>query len=440
MKIVYDISMLGYGHRKDLGRTGIYRVVENVARGLATCSELDLALYAGNDPWLINACLDYQAIHTELSGLPLINGEAGRLRQSLRKYQQVSTTPIRQLFKQADLHSVLRELKLGQRVARRLSNYVSTAVEKWVDRKARADLNGADIFHSMMYTVPDSLAQTPRVTKFVTVYDLIPILFPDISIPGDSQRIAHDILSLTKEHWVFCISECTKADLCAHTSVNPDRVFVTPLAASPDLFYHCPDPERQSTVRRKYQIPDGPYMLCVNTLEPRKNIDSVIRNFARLVREQSIVDLSLVLVGAKGWHYDKIFEAISQYESLKTRIIVTGYVADEDLAPLYSGATVFVYPSFYEGFGLPPLEAMQCGTPVITANSSSLPEVVGDAGIMVDPLDNDALSQAMLDVYRDSSLRATLSAKSLERSRQFTWESCTRQIVNGYKLAAGSNP
>ena len=193
-----------------------------------------------------------------------------------------------------------------------------------------------------------------------------------------------------------------------------------------------------ASARAKYAIPDAPYVLTLGTLEPRKNIHRVIRCFAKTVLEEKIDDLCLVLVGAKGWSYGEAFEELGRYPSLRKRIVLTGYVDLEDLAPLYSGALSFVYPSFYEGFGLPPLEAMKCGVPVITSNTSSLPEVVGDAGIMVAPTDEDALSHAMLKIFRDSSLRARMSERSLARAALFSWEKCVEETIRAYKIAIDS--
>ena len=219
--------------------------------------------------------------------------------------------------------------------------------------------------------------------------------------------------------------------------INPDRVVVTHWAAS-ELFYLCDNDSEIESVKKKYQIPDAPYVLSLSTLEPRKNIDHTIRCFARLVEQENIHDLYLVLVGTKGWDFEKIFEELANSPKLKDRIIITGYVDDEDLAPLYSGAMAFVYPSFYEGFGLPPLEAMQCGVPVITSNTSSLPEVVGGAGIMVAPTDADALAQSMLDLYNNSDLREQMSFNSIEQAKKFSWQKCTQQTIDAYKAALNS--
>jgi glycosyltransferase involved in cell wall biosynthesis len=145
----------------------------------------------------------------------------------------------------------------------------------------------------------------------------------------------------------------------------------------------------------------------------------------------------MVLVGTKGWMFDKIFNELDASADIRDRIIITGFVHDSDLAAIYSDAAMFVYPSFYEGFGLPPLEAMKCGVPVISSNTSSLPEVVGDAGIMVAPTDLTALTQAMLSVYNDNALQQQMRAKSLERAAKFSWERCAHETVTAYKRSIG---
>ena len=160
-----------------------------------------------------------------------------------------------------------------------------------------------------------------------------------------------------------------------------------------------------------------------------------IKCFSRLAQDNALNDLSLVLVGTKGWAFDPIFKEIAANPKIRDRIIVTGYVDDKYLAPLYSGAMMFVYPSFYEGFGLPPLEAMQCGVPVITSNTSSLPEVVGKAGIMIDPEDADALCQAMLTIYDSTEVRQKMSADSLAQASKFSWQKCAEQTINAYKAS-----
>ena len=243
--------------------------------------------------------------------------------------------------------------------------------------------------------------------------------------------------SINKETWVICISHSTKNDLLEYKNdIDPEKIIVTHLAAS-ENFYRCVDRGKIASVRRKYKIPEGNYVLSLCTLEPRKNLDTLVKAFAQLVQQEGISDLSLVLAGGKGWDFEQIFQAIKESDHVKQKIFTTGFVPSEDLAPLYSGAMMFVYPSFYEGFGLPPLEAMQCGVPVITSNTSSLPEVVADAGIMVAPVDQDGLSEAMLKLYSCGELRNTLRQKALDHSRSFSWQKCASETAALYGRACG---
>ena len=175
--------------------------------------------------------------------------------------------------------------------------------------------------------------------------------------------------------------------------------------------------------------------MSLSTLEPRKNIISAIRAFLELAKSGECSEASLVLVGGLGWNFESTINEIEGSNKLKERIILTGFVDDADLATIYSNALAFVYMSYYEGFGLPPLEAMQCGTPVITSDNSSLPEVVGDAGILLNADDQDGLKQAMLNFYNDNELTANYSEKSQIRAQQFSWKACAHQTANAYQEA-----
>ena len=209
--------------------------------------------------------------------------------------------------------------------------------------------------------------------------------------------------------------------------INPENIHVCPLAASQEFFYPCKDSEKFKKIKEKYQLPDK-YFLSLSTLEPRKNIDHLIRCFIKMIKENKIDDLYLVLAGKKGWLFDKIFEEHDNAGELKDRIIFTDFIPNEDLASVYSNALAFYYMTLYEGFGLPPLEAMQCGIPVVVSDNSSLPEVVGDAGILLNAKDEEALIQTMLNLYNDENLRKSLSEKSLIQAQKFSWD----KVVNRY--------
>ena len=178
-------------------------------------------------------------------------------------------------------------------------------------------------------------------------------------------------------------------------------------------------------------------MLYVGTLQPRKNLARVIEAFARAAAAPAFAGLQLVLAGKKGWLYDDLFAQVERM-GLAGRVLFPGYVDDADLPALLSGALAFVFPSLYEGFGIPVLEAGACGVPVITSNTSSLPEVAGDAALLVDPHDVDAIAEAMTRLVTDEALRAELSRRGLANVQRFSWEKCARETL-AVLLEAGSS-
>ena len=312
--------------------------------------------------------------------------------------------------------------------------------------RSTADLNGKyavddilsvrerELLHSPFFPLPSTSPVGPRV---LTVHDLIPIKFPQFFEFAEGSTIRNTIASIGESDFVTVNSEATKADLCEYAPhIDASRIVVTPLAADPITFYPSLDKDEKYRLTEKYKIGNvGRYLLSVATLEPRKNIAHLIRAFVRLLREDGISDLKLVLVGTKGWMFDGIFTELSLASEIRDQIVVTGFVPDGDMAPLYSNAMAFIYPSLYEGFGLPPLEAMQCGTPVITSDNSSLPEVVGDAGIMLPAQDDDALVAAIRLLYSNEGLRSDMAQRGINRARRFTWSRCVAQTVATYKIA-----
>lgn len=421
MRVIYDISVLGLGFYVPRARTGIFRVIENLAQELVK----ENVIAAFSSAFNVRShfeCIDYLHSPPLLRDIPLlkpgINEGLFRFFQAEHEWLHADSTP-----------------SLLQKILRRaLNNRIAfSMLEKHILNPA--DLASADIYHSPFYAFPSQVRKSKKLKKVITIYDLIPVLYPKF-FAFQENGIVHQVLkSIDRNVCVTCISQSTKDDLCGYLpDLDAERVFVTHLAAS-SLFHPCGDTETIEAVRKKLGIPEGPYVLSLSTLEPRKNITQTIKAFSNLVKAEKVSDLSLVLVGSKGWDFDEIFNEIAARQEIRNRIIVTGYVSDEDLSPLYTGATMFVYPSFYEGFGLPPLEAMQCGVPVITSNTSSLPEVVGDAGIMVAPEDRDALSQAMLEIYGSERLRQKMSADSVAQAEKFSWAKCAEQTISAYRAA-----
>jgi glycosyltransferase involved in cell wall biosynthesis len=201
------------------------------------------------------------------------------------------------------------------------------------------------------------------------------------------------------------------------------------------LFYPVSDAPARAAVLKELGIADAPYFLALSVNEPHKNFRHLIRCLAELVASKELTDYNLVIVGRNAASHPLVTGALEKNPRLAGRILTPGFVPDEKLAALYSGATAFLFPSLAEGFGLPPLEAMQCGVPVISSNTTSMPEVMGDAGILLPPTDVAAWCQAMLRVARDETLRAELSGKSRQRATHFSWERFIAATVHGYRTS-----
>ena len=224
-------------------------------------------------------------------------------------------------------------------------------------------------------------------------------------------------------------------DVQHYLHISKDRVVVIPEGCEP-RFRPLAEPEQLYRVRVKYGLPPL-YMLCLGTLEPRKNITTLLHAFARL---RQILHgepaLHLVVAGARGWREQTIFQTIKSL-ALEQVVCLPGFINDEDLPALYGGALLFVFPSLYEGFGLPVLEAMSCGVPVVTSNTSAMPEVAGDAALLVDPYDVKGMATAIAAIVHDASLRDNLRQKGLARAQQFSWEMTARQTLDLYLALGG---
>ena len=208
----------------------------------------------------------------------------------------------------------------------------------------------------------------------------------------------------------------------------PERITTTPLAAGPG--FYVPSAAEVDEACARYGLTPGRYLLYLGVLEPRKNVPHLLDAYARIAAR--FPDVPLVIAGKKGWFYEAIFEKVKALK-LEAQVRFPGYVPDADLPRLYGGARAFVYPSRYEGFGLPVLEAMQCGVPTITSNVSSMPEVAGEAALLVSPDDCGGLADAMTRLLTDDALAQDLSRRGLAQARQFTWERCARETRAVYQ-------
>ncbi|HYK21375.1 MAG TPA: glycosyltransferase family 1 protein [Pyrinomonadaceae bacterium] len=238
---------------------------------------------------------------------------------------------------------------------------------------------------------------------------------------------------------ILSLSEHSRRDIIETYGISPDRVTAIPLAAA-SHFAPITDSRELQRVRHNYGI-DGEYILSVGSIQPRKNLARLVKAYAFLRAEYSEDKLpKLVLAGKCAWLYDETLRALEE-TGLRDAVVLTGYVPEADLPALYSGALCFIYPSYFEGFGLPPLEAMKCGAPVIVGNRTSLPEVVGDAALTVDPFDVEAIAAAIKRLMSDSQLRQELRSKGQQRAGMFDWRETARKTLKVYQeVCRGGRP
>jgi glycosyltransferase involved in cell wall biosynthesis len=423
MKVVLDVSIFGLANEWESARSGIFRVVEQTALGLAANPDIDLRLCSAESWWNYDRTRAYLSQCSTFSEKLLLPYDIAS--ESLVWLRRLADRPI----------AGPRRANIPGRILRRLS----AAIVKRFSPLPMSALQGRDILHSGYLPLPNYSGGVKNLHRFLTIYDLVPILFPHTVTAHTREIFGRIIASIGPDVHCLCISDATKNDLCEHLSLTSDRVTVTPLAASRELFFPVKDTELIALAMEQVGVPqDAKYLLSVNTLQPLKNISNAIRAFAAFVQETRIDDLYFVLVGGRGWAYEQILDEVANCNLAKDRIIVAGYVPDQQLAPLYSGALAFLYPSLYEGFGLPPLEAMQCGTPVITGNAPAFREVVGSNGIMVNPVNQSEISQAIGDLYSSSDLRTRKAAAGLERARAFTWSNYGNRVSGAYDAALAS--
>ncbi|WP_332454076.1 glycosyltransferase family 1 protein [Chryseobacterium aquaticum] len=400
IKLIFDVEIMGNSYKQN--QTGIYRVAYELFSRFYKNRNVDLV--SANHNYTESADSEHK-IRRFLIGSGLETDLVCNIKR--KKFVPFrKEKPFRYLYK-----------KIG------VSDFKAVYNEAEMNKKA--------IYHSVYYPINKNLNSFPNLTKIVTIHDLIPILYPQYN--DNTKILKKTIESIGKDNYAICVSENTKKDLLKYDSnLDPSKIFVSKLAASPDIFYPSVDDNKNSFVKKKYNLPDK-YILSLSTLEPRKNIDHLIRTYIKTMIAHNINDLYLVLVGSKGWQYDKIFEEYENAKELKDRIIITGRIPDEDLAAVYSQANSFYYMSLYEGFGLPPLEAMQCGVATVSSNTSSLPEVIGNGGLLLDPKDENALSETIFKFYTDEEFKKEYAQKGIERSKEFSWDKTVEEHIEIYK-------
>jgi glycosyltransferase involved in cell wall biosynthesis len=309
-----------------------------------------------------------------------------------------------------DLFPSQKNVKLHVIPLRRTWTHARFATALWMSRP--------DVTFVPSHTLPLNFPG-PAV---VTVHDLGYIYFPNAH-PGFSRRYLewstrHSVERATR---VIADSLATVSDLAAHYQVSENKMTLVYPGVDESL-ERVTDPAKQAFMRARYHLPER-YFLFIGTLQPRKNIARIVQAYAKWRTRQSKPDIGLVIAGPQGWLYDP------KWTTGVEGLVLPGYIQDEDIAALYSGAEALLFPTLHEGFGFPVLESMRCGTPVITSNTSSLPEVAGEAALLVNPRDVDAITNAIECIVTEKNIREDLIAKGYEQVKRFTWKRSAEQTI-----------
>jgi len=291
-----------------------------------------------------------------------------------------------------------------------------------------------NLYHSPDFVLPP----TGRVPAVLTVHDLSFLRVPQFFVTGFREYLETAVSrAVACAAHILVDSDSTRRDLVELMAVEAHRVTVV-YPGVEARFRPVQDPELLGNVRERYDLP-ARFILGLSTLQPRKNFSGLIAAFSKLLAEyreaQEGADLGLVIAGGQGWMYNETLSSVDRL-GLRDRVHFPGFVADEHLPALYTLAAAFAFPSWYEGFGLPVLEAMACGTPVVTADNSSLPEVAGDAALMIMAGDTDGLSRALYRLLTDNGLRARMVAAGTMQAHRFTWEAAADKVVRVYEAYA----
>ena len=427
LRILFDASMLAEGLHKTSQRSGIFWTTYEIFRELDARDDVELGVYA--PPSRVDCVNAF-----------LVEAFPGRGYRVLNRARSCFLGPVENwILGKKELPC--NKAGLRRRVLQVAGLFAKVARILWDkhvgSRKVAKIADGFDAFFSPVYLAPWAVRKYSKVPRFAILYDTIPAIFPQFS-PVTRLGFSWNfdlIRGLREDDRGFAISECTKRDFLRFAPrLRAENVDIVPLAAGAN-FHPVKDEGEFRRVRDKYGIPEGRrYVLSLCTIAPHKNLGRALEAFGRLVEKDGVRDIVFVLAGGKwGFFEGKWAATLEKLGKTRDLVIPAGYIDDEDLAALYSGAEMFVYPSLYEGFGLPPLEAMQCGTPVITSNVSSIPEVVGDAAITVDPESVDALAEAMERLARDAELRAALRTRGLARAAEFSWAKTADLIVRSIR-------
>lgn len=416
INLLFDAAILAENDFKNAKRSGIFFTALNILKEFSKNENLNISIYCPNKK--ISA----------------------KLVQTLKKYfpdNNFDNMFLKMLSPLDLLHSKLTcQYKEKKSFPVKLQLIFASALKKTFKTSINYEelFKNIDIYFSPVDLIPEEIKPIKRIKKYTILYDITPILYPEyFSIENKKDYWFTNLAkSLNSEDYYFTISEYTRKDFLEHfPQLDPAKVIPTLLACSDNF---KPEKEKTKDVLKKYKLPtDKKYIFSLCTLEPRKNLIRAVKCFIEFVNKNDIKDMVYIL-GGGSWDgfIEKMENEIPDFEKYKHLILRAGYIDDEDLAPLYSGAEWFVYTSEYEGFGLPPLEAMSCECPVITSNNSSLPEVVGNCGIMIDFDSDEQHIKAYEDYYYNYNFRKENAIKGFKRAKTFSWKKCADTMIKKF--------
>jgi len=412
-------------HMCRLTQTGLYSYIWNVLQGLQNLEHphrITLFLYGQpgmEEPESLRRVIDTFSkaeVQYVWDDLPL---------KSFSSRYGSSASQAPRWVKQVDRKVLFPMWKKMQMPDSRLTLYASRLARRLYQASTSLEI---DVFHhpaGLVFPVSDK-------ANVMTLSDLIPRLFP-YYCPGSDEWFKESFDKADQMDIILTYSEHTKQDVAKTLEIDEERIRVIPLAAH-HQYRPLDNQEQVQAVLMKHGLGERPYIIYVGSVEARKNVSRLVEAYHLLRQEEPSLEHQLVLVGTKLWLHESIFEVIRNLD-LESHVKWLGYVPFEDLPALLNGAELFAFPSLYEGFGLPHLEAMSCGTPVICSRASSLPEVVGDAGLMFDPYRVKDIAEAMHRTLTDSQLRLSLREKGLKRSHMFSWDKTARATLAAYEEA-----
>ncbi|HOG46601.1 MAG TPA: glycosyltransferase family 1 protein [Anaerolineae bacterium] len=373
----------------------------------------------------LRVCLDYSPVANVRTGLGRYAEKLGRhlLEQGDVEVSFYAATPTPERLPAYTQGRLRAEWRWGMR-RWRLSALAAGLAGLRYDRH----FPDTDLVHCTEHL----LVPLARIPSVLTIHDVVYLTHPEWHLPLNRWFLALAMpLFARRTRAIIAVSEYTRREVVQLLHVDPAKVHVVYEAADA-RFRPVREPAALDAVCARYGL-RRPYILYVGAIEPRKNLPLLLRAFSVLARDPAFHH-QLVIAGGKGWLYDEVYATAAQL-NLGERLRFTGFVADDDLPALYSAADIAAHPAHFEGFGLPPLEAMACGTPVIASAATSLPEVVGDAGLLVPPYDERAWAEALRRVATDRALHHRLAAQGLAQAARFSWEETARRTVEVYRAA-----